>query len=108
MTALYQTSLSLNDPHPGSTVPLERVEFTEVPNVLMQLLLTGIEIAPHGLSLTGGVIHEMVPENPEETPPAFESNRKLMHPPTVLWYVKLEGPEPPVFGIKINPEPVFT
>jgi hypothetical protein len=63
---------------------LESVEFIEVPKVDMQLVFTGIEIAPQGLSLSGGVIQEMTPENPEETPPPLESSLKLMHPPTAL------------------------
>jgi hypothetical protein len=83
-SALYQTSLSLKEPQPGSTIPLESVEFIEVPKVVMQLVFTGIEIAPQGLSLSGGVIQEMTPENPEETPPPLESSLKLMHPPTAL------------------------
>jgi hypothetical protein len=83
-TAVYQTSLLLKDPHPGSTIPVVSVEFTEVPKVVLQLVFTGIEIAPHGLSLTGGVIQVIAPEKPEDTPPPLESSLKLMHPPTVL------------------------
>ena len=85
-TALYQTSLLLKEPHPGSTMPDDSVEFTVVPSVLTHPdVLTGMVKAPHGWSLAGGVRHEMVPVKPEETPFPFESSLKLIHPPIALW-----------------------